>query len=748
MAVPSGSAQRIDHLRPADRHDPTWQLWATRSATPGRTRRSRAIHPQRSRNRFPVPLTALAPLGSLAYTGSTTGAIATLGELDTYSLSVDGGQTISVVVTPGSPAGPSPLQPTIELRNPSGELVAVAVAPAAGQPAVIQVGPASTLGLYTITVGASVGADFYTIAVYLNAAIEAESAGGPSDNTRATAQNINGGFFGTVPGSQADRGVVRGTLTTATGEDFYALSLTAGQTMNLAQALTGFTSTTSFSPIRTSVPAAAGKYPIFVGYRDLNGDGKQDMVAVMNNTTNNTDASIGVRMGNGDATFGAFTLYPTGGVFARFLDFGDVNGDGMLDVVATNDGSPFVSLFLGNGNGTFQSAVNTPSLISGLGLTVRDINNDGRADAVVPHFSGFISVLIGQADGTLGTATTFSTGAGGPFGSAVGDLNGDGNLDVATANFSFGNMSVLLGNGLGGFGAPTVLPMAAGSWDVELVDLNGDGRLDAITGNQNANNITVRLGNGNGTFGNPAAFSTGGGGPRTVAVGDVNNDGKLDVVVPHISSGTIGVLVGNGNGTFAFPITFATGINPNQATIADLNGDGLLDLSSADAASGSISVRLNTTPIVRLELQDATGAVVASATRGATNFDQGLSFTPSASGVYFARVGTAPSVPYTLSPLRRGFDPSPRTRPPRQPVPGHRRASGRLQPRPTLSFRTPTRPSRGTSTTASLQYRAFGFRACLAQDLFPTHRGRPHRRAPLPAGFPVQRAHRHGRSQD
>jgi subtilisin family serine protease len=809
---------------------------------------------------FPVPLNPLPPLGSLVYTGSTTGAIAAPGELDPYTLSVDAGQSITVTVSPPASGGAfgdsggsaddgsglvSTLQPTIELRDPSGNVIATAIAPVAGKPAVLQVGAAATTGTYTITVGAVAGADAYTMSVYLNAEVEAEAFGGASDNTRGTAQDLGPAFLPLAPGSDADRAAVRGQLvnapssatnlitngnfetgnfngwtvstqglngwqinngtvdpaspatplpaisggfdalsnTTAPGtrflfqnftvptvvaqatlswsdriqnfasafahpgqefrvlitdtagnvlqtvfstnpgdslsqvgpnnrsfditallqahlgqtlrlrfeeqdslnymnvnldnisltvnstlpvpaDDFYALNLTAGKPVSLDLGLTNFSPVTSFAPTRTdfTTPPTA-TYPLFVGYRDLNGDGKLDMVESLNVLGSNA-GEIAVRLGNGDGTFGTPTILSTGSTSTRFLDFGDVNGDGKLDIVATNDPSGIVSLFLGHGDGTFAPAVTTQVAPSALGVTVRDINGDGRADAVVAHFGGTISVLLGQANGTFSAPTSFSTGAPGSFTTALGDLNGDGKLDVVTGNFSNGNISVLLGNGDGTFGAPTVYAMAPNTWGVALADLNGDGKLDVVSGNQGAGNIAVRLGNGDGTFGAASFFSTGGNGPRTVVLADVNNDGKLDAVVPNIGSATVSVIPGNGDGTFGAPLVFATNANPNAATVADVNGDGLPDLSTADAGpgnGGSVSLRLNTTQAIRLELQDAAGNVVASAVRGATNFDQGLTFTPTTSGTYYAHVfGNATTATYTLVAVRdAAFDTEP-----------------------------------------------------------------------------------------
>jgi extracellular elastinolytic metalloproteinase len=447
----------------------------------------------------------------------------------------------------------------------------------------------------------------------------------------------------------------------APDRDFYAVNLAAGQPVTAALSLSGFTAgAVSFSGTRTDfstpgLPGQTGTIPLAVAYRDLNGDGKLDMISANGGSSGGPNAagSIAVRLGNGDGTFGPATLYATGGLFTRFLDLGDVNGDGKLDVVASNTDSNTVSLLLGNGDGTFNAASTYAVDSAPLGLTIRDVNGDGLADVIVPHFNtNDIGVLLGRADGTLGAAQYFQVGAGAPFTTAVGDVNGDGKLDVVTADFNSAAMSVLLGDGAGNFSLFAVLGGQGNNpWGIALADLNGDGKLDVITGNQGSGNIAVRLGNGNGTFGIPTFFSTGGSQPRTIALGDVNGDGKLDVAVPNIGSTNVAVLLGNGNGTFGSPLLFSTNVNPNYATLADVNGDGVDDLSTADAGTnglGTVSLRLNTTPSVRLELQDAAGHIVAVGSAGASNYDRGLSYVPTAGGTYYLRVLGTTNANYQL----------------------------------------------------------------------------------------------------
>src|SRR5262249_10160601 len=193
--------------------------------------------------------------------------------------------------------------------------------------------------------------------------------------------------------------------------DFYALNLTAGQPVNVAMSLPGFIpGAVSFSGTRTDfttpgLPGQTGTIPLQVAYRDLNGDGKLDMVSANGGQVGgpNSAGSIAVRLGNGDGTLGTPTGYPANGGVTRFLDFGDVNGDGKVDVVTSNDDSNNVSLLLGNGDGTFNPATTYAVHSDPLGLTVRDVNGDGLADVIVPHFStNDIGVLLGQANGTLG----------------------------------------------------------------------------------------------------------------------------------------------------------------------------------------------------------------------------------------------------------------------------------------------------------------------------------------------------------
>lgn len=182
---------------------------------------------------------------------------------------------------------------------------------------------------------------------------------------------------------------------------------------------------------------------------------------------------------------------------------------------------------------------------------------------------------------------------------AVGDFNGDGNQDLAVANGKSGTVSVLLGNGHGGF-QPAVNYTVKGFPDSVVVgDFNQDGKPDLAVSNLASNSVFVLLGNGKGNFQNPVEYPAGSG-ARGLAVGDFNRDGKPDLAVADNYSNAIAVLEGNGDGSFQPPITFAVGNAPTAVAVGDFNGDGKPDIVVANegaripGANGSISVLIGT----------------------------------------------------------------------------------------------------------------------------------------------------------
>jgi len=270
------------------------------------------------------------------------------------------------------------------------------------------------------------------------------------------------------------------------------------------------------------------------------------------------------------------------GPLAKFYPFDDAYGLVSDTSQLTNDGNNNTPNFLGS---IEKSVVqNCPAAtVDALDLAVANLGSNN------------VSILLGNRDGTFGAPTNFAVGNT-PIHVASGDFNGDGKLDLAVVNNVSNNVSILLGNGDGTFGAPTNFAVGNTPVYVAVADFNGDGKLDLAVTNELASTVSILLGNGDGTFGAQTTYAVGDE-PIGIAVGDFNGDGKLDLAVSNASanSQSVSILLGNGNGTFGQATNFAVGgITPVHIVAGDFNGDGKLDLATANENSGNISILLGT----------------------------------------------------------------------------------------------------------------------------------------------------------
>ena len=259
---------------------------------------------------------------------------------------------------------------------------------------------------------------------------------------------------------------------------------------------------------------------------DLNRDGNLDLV-----TANSESATVSVLLGNGNGTFQSVVNYSTG-TYAGPIVTGDFNRDGHLDL-AVGSGlylNPTVTILLGVGNGSFRAPVSyavTPNNSAVAKLAAGDFNGDGKIDLVTANggSSNGVSVFLGNGDGTF-RASISSSGAAAPNALALGDFNRDGKLDVALFN---GFAVIMLGNGDGTFNPGASYSVGNIQTDAQVGDFNGDGRLDLVAvGIFPGKVVQVLLGNGDGTLQSARGFVDGTGG-IAITVADFNGDTRPDL---------------------------------------------------------------------------------------------------------------------------------------------------------------------------------------------------------------------------
>jgi len=301
------------------------------------------------------------------------------------------------------------------------------------------------------------------------------------------------------------------------------------------------------TPTTLAMPAGAG-FAAGVAAVDLNGDGRADIIAF--DSPFGSAGHVYTWLGKGDVTFQASASYPAGNRPTSFT-VGDVNGDGLPDLLITygnlNETTPGVTtalLMTGKAGGGFNTGATVPTGVNTVQVALADVNGDGKPD--------IIAVNMGIC-----------------------------NTGYAGAVPSAGNVSVSINNGNGTFKAPVPYTVGLNPTWVTVADVNGDGKPDLIVGAITATtaNIGILIGNGNGTFGVPTLLSTYSW-PSSIMVADFDGDGNLDLAITHVAADPpVTVMQGNGNGTFQPESMVLAGSSPIAAVAADFTGNGRPDLA-------------------------------------------------------------------------------------------------------------------------------------------------------------------------
>lgn len=296
---------------------------------------------------------------------------------------------------------------------------------------------------------------------------------------------------------------------------------------------------------------------------------------------------------------------PTGVAIGQFNTANNTN----LDLAVTNSGvTPgTVSILLGNGDGTFNEEATPLTVGNGARALVAgefNTNNNTNTDlAVVNQTDGTVSILLGDGGGGFTKPNPDIAVGNGPVAIVSGEFNttNNSNLDLAVVNQTDGTVSILIGKGDGTFTKQTP-DIAVGASPTAIItgDFNDDGILDLAVTNSGPSpgTVSILIGKGDGTFTKQANDIAVGNKPVAIVSGNFNTsnttNNNVGLAIANNSDDTISILLGNGNGTFfsATPSALATGTGPSAILSADFNNDGLPDLVVANEGAATVSVFL------------------------------------------------------------------------------------------------------------------------------------------------------------
>ncbi len=349
-----------------------------------------------------------------------------------------------------------------------------------------------------------------------------------------------------------------------------------------------------------------GKGPGFIAIADVNHDANPDLLVA-----NEDDGTVSVLLGDGQGHFTAARVSPIPcNPNPNDIAVADMNGDGNPDLVIANHQTPYITILLGDGKGGFAPAPHSPfATLSNPhphGVAVGDFTGDGKP-AVVTDSWGNGKILLIPSDGRgnlILPGKFFSSDTHTDQGVRSADFNKDGHPDVVSNGEKNNGVSLMLGDGHGGFhkapGSP--FPAGAAPWAFTIDDIDRDGNPDVMVipyhrdlSDPRQLGVTVLLGDGKGGFttmpGSPLSL-VGCDGPDRIAAGDVTGNGMQDIVVSCALNNRLFLFLAGKDGSFATSThSIPTGWGGLAISRLDAGGRDAIIVSNHD--SGTITVLLS-----------------------------------------------------------------------------------------------------------------------------------------------------------
>lgn len=347
---------------------------------------------------------------------------------------------------------------------------------------------------------------------------------------------------------------------------------------------------------------------------DLDGDGDLDIVFANggNFSTPGTAVLVRIFMNDGLAFFTDESVLRTGGLTGlhRGVELGDVENDGDLDIILTQDFNRMPNLLINNGSGFFsnEGAARLPAMtLSSSRAQFGDIDNDGDLDIYIDNGGTTNRFGCGQNRIYVNNGSGFftdETAARHPIGNICepmdvifGDIDNDFDIDVRTASTGTNQSRLYRNNGAGVFTTVAGVPGDEGCYSYDFGDIDNDGDLDMLGANAGPGTSEILLiNNGSGAFTNGSGqlLSNPSIDDNDSKFFDYDNDGDLDLIIAALGGTSERILNNNGSGVFSL-VSGVIALQTDSSLdigVADLDADGRFDIVTAQGESGNFQNRI------------------------------------------------------------------------------------------------------------------------------------------------------------